>query len=37
MDGDRTDMMYTILPKVFTHPSKQLESGVPITAMATDV
>ncbi|CAI9547548.1 unnamed protein product [Staurois parvus] len=27
--------MYTILPKVLGHPSKSLDSGVPITSMAT--
>ncbi|CAI9565105.1 unnamed protein product, partial [Staurois parvus] len=27
--------IYTILPKVLGHPSKSLDSGVPITSMAT--
>ena len=29
--------MYTILPKVFTHPSKLFKSGDPISSMATGV
>lgn len=28
---------YIILPKVFTYPSKPLNSGVPIISMATGV
>ena len=35
-DADAINI-YTILPKVFSHPSKLSESGVPITSMATGV
>ena len=30
-------LIYTILPKVFTHPSKSLNLGFPITSMDTCV
>ena len=32
-----THTVYTILLKVFTHPSKSLNSGVPVTSIATGV
>ncbi|MEQ2166295.1 hypothetical protein GOODEAATRI_026453 [Goodea atripinnis] len=30
-------LKFTILPKIFAHPSKSLSSGVPITSMANGV
>lgn len=33
----RKKTTYTIVPKVFTHPSKWSESGVPITSVATGI